>query len=413
MSNTLIISQVALITATIVYAIVNRDKLKKQCVGIFAKKSTTTDNKEEPQMQKVTPLTSLTPEKVKDYDDRPWRPFRWPYYQTMSIFKLDLNHWLDMDKWYIRYIEEKKRIFTDYGKEYCDSLPDGEDACEELLETIVDHMLTRYPSLFKKTETGIRNLITDEHIDLSKPYKLHPLHYIGKLAKEDFYLVKKRDDGRHYLVAAAVPFPGGYFTVQDKIGQHLDTIHKNVPYYNEKLKVSMERWFARMKPTDPVERASWYITWDHELLCSNVYTYTPGQDVPPIPFEKFTVRIERQTLRRLPKTNAIIFTNHPVFYTIDEMKDEPMIPSILKKVIQEAPEKIINYKNFKVVEPHIIPYLDKLIKRQIDMGLITEDQPVKTIPSYPFAHWADVTLDNGEGWSNPINIPDCPMSGGR
>ncbi|KAF5093274.1 hypothetical protein D0Z03_002491 [Geotrichum reessii] len=326
----------------------------------------------------------------------------------MSIFKLDLNHWLDMDKWYIRYIEEKKKIFDQYGKEYCDWLPESQDACEELLETIVDHMLTRYPKLFKKTETGIHNLITDEQIDLSKPYKLHPLHYIGKMAKEDFYVVKKRDDGRHYLVAAAVPFPGGYFTVQDKLGKHLDIIHKDVPYYTEKLKVSMERWFARMKPTDPVERASWYITWDHELLCSNVYTIKDGKKMPEIPFEKLTIRVERQTLRRLPKSQAIIFTNHPVFYTIDEMKDEPMVPSLLKQVVLGAPEKIIKYKNFNAIKDYIVPYLDKLIKRQIELGIITEDQPIRTLKTYPFAEWADVSEDTGEGWSNPM--AGCPVA---
>ena len=33
----------------------------------------------------------------------------------------------------------------------------------------------------------------------------------------------------------------------------------------------MERWFDRMKPNDPVERASWYITWDVKLKVNNIY----------------------------------------------------------------------------------------------------------------------------------------------
>lgn len=412
MHQAILFTQIALVSFGVAYAALNHKRIAGHVSKIFGSKNSIGDAEKvpikEPEMQQLTPLPSLTPDKVKEYDDRPWRPFRWPYHQTMSIFKLDLNHWLDMDKWYIRYIEEKKKIFNIYGKEYCDWLPESKESCEELLEIIVEHMLTRYPSLFKKTETGVHNLITDEHLDLTKPYKMHPLHLIGKLAKEDFYIVQKRADDMHYLVAAAVPFPGGYFTVQDKLGKHLDIIHKDVPYYHEKLKVSMERWFARMKPTDPVERASWYISWDHELLCSKVYTYKNGESMPEVPFEKFTVRVERQTLRRLPKSKAIIFTNHPVFYTIDEMKDEPMVPSILKKVILEGPEKIVKYKNFAVIEKHIIPYLDRLIQRQIDMGLIKEDQPVKTLPTYPFAHWADVSSDTGEGWTNPM--AGCPVA---
>ena len=52
------------------------------------------------------------PEEVSNYDDRPWRPFRWPYHQTMAIFKLDINQWLDMDKYYMHYIKERKELDT-------------------------------------------------------------------------------------------------------------------------------------------------------------------------------------------------------------------------------------------------------------------------------------------------------------
>lgn len=349
----------------------------------------------------VAPL-HLTPAQVKDYDDRPWRPFRWPYHQTMSIFKLDLNHWLDMDKWYIRYIEEKKRIFKEHGEDCCDWLPESEEACNELLTTVVNHLLARYPDCFKKTREGIHNLITGEKLDLRAPLKRHPLEYIGKLAKEDFYVVQQRADGLHYLVAAAVPFPGGHFSVHEILGNHLDVIHTNVPYYEEKLKPSMERWFSKMKVADPVERASWFVTWDHDLFCAKVYDVKPGESIPDeVPLEKLVVRVERQTLRRLPKSNAIIFTNHPLYYSIDEMKNEPLVPSLLRKIILEGPEKIVKYKSFKVVESHIVPYLDKLIQSQIDRGLITKDQQVRTLPTYPFAQWVNASPESNGGWKNP------------
>lgn len=352
------------------------------------------------QASSITPLYSLTPDKVKGYDDRPWRPFRWPYHQTMSIYKLDLNHWLDMDKWYSRYIREKEIIFSENRQDCCDWLPESKEACEELLETVVEHMLARYPACFKKTSQGIHNLITDEQIDLRKPYKLHPLQYIGKMAKEDFYVVQQRPDGLHYMVAGAVPFPGGHFSVKEILGKHLDVIHSDVPYYETKLKPSMERWFGKLKCADPVERATWYMTWDHELVCSKIYDIQPGETMPQVPVEKFVVRVERQTLRRLPKTQAIIFTNHPLFYSVDEMKDEPMVPSLLKNIIMEGPENIVKSKKFETVREQVVPYLDKLIERQINRKIITPGQPVRTLPSYPFAQWADVSKDTGTGWSS-------------
>lgn len=364
-------------------------------------------------LEDPTPLM-ITPEQVKNYDDRPWRPFRWPYHQTMSIFKLDMNHWLDMDKYYWRYIEEKKRIWMTYGKENIGWLPEGYEPSFELMQTVTDHMLKRYPLLFTlvedRGEVGgkiVYNELTEETLDMTLPLKEHPLLYVSKMAKEDFYVVMKNpEDGLHYLVAAAVPFPGGSFGIDEKLGKHLDVIHEGVPYYKEKLKTSMERWFGRLTPNTPVERASWYISWDHKLKFNDVYQlpkFVPDlkADMESMDPKDFNVRVERQTLRRLPKSGAIIFTNHPVFYSIEEMKDEPLIPSLIRKIIYEGPQDIIKYKNFDFFRDHIADYLDGLIKRQKDLGIILEDTPLKTLPTYPFAHWAKTDFDLVNGWNNP------------
>lgn len=358
---------------------------------------------------KPDPLVDLTLECLETYHDRPWRPFRWPYYQTMSIFKLNINHWLDMDKYYKRYIHEKQLIFEEHSSKTISWLDDSHEACEELLEVVVYHLVTRYPRLFKEVtnEKGsfVHNLILDRHIPISKPYVKHPLYLISELAKEDFYIVKKRKDGLHYLVAAAVPFPGGSFDIEDKMGKHLDVIHGDVPYYNEKLQTSMERWFSKLKVEEPVERASYNITWDHGLYTTKAHQdledkyWTALEDC--IPYEKFNVRIERQALRRLPKSQAIIFTNHPIFYSFEEMKDEPMIPSIIRKHLEEGPQEIIMYKNFDKIKHLILPYIKQLEQRQLDLGIILKDEPVKTRSAYPFADWIDSASDK-EGW--PSNI---------
>ncbi|KAK9461371.1 uncharacterized protein V1516DRAFT_675773 [Lipomyces oligophaga] len=391
---------VALVLLAIAY---QRRRISRQTAETPREKQHKSGFYKDEAIPRPTPFPELTLSKLATYDDRPWRAFRWPYHQTMSIFKLDINHWLDMDKWYLRYITERMDIIRRTGDTYCACLPDGVDAAEELLDMVVDHMTTRYPSLFVRTATGVDNLITKEHINLTRPLVEPALHLVARIAKEDFYLVKRRPDGKHYLVAAVVPAPGGFFGVKDKVGKHIDQIHTEVPYYEEKLKVSMERWFGRMTASDPVERASWFICWDHELLCNSIYSLSDGEKVDPnTDFTKFNVRVCAQTLRRLPKTQAIIFSNHPIFYSIEEMKDEPFVPSILKKVILDGPEKILKYKGFEKFDEHLIPYIDSLIQRQIDLGIISADDPVRTRKAYPFADWYDPHKENhGEGYVNP------------
>lgn len=363
------------------------------------------NNVKEKPINRLIPL-NITVDQVANYDDRPWRPFRWPYYQTMSIFRLDINHWLDMDKYYVHYIEQKAKVFHEYGKDNLDWLPESEEACYELMETVVEHMLIRYPKLFTQLEPKvIRNEITGEILDMKLPLKQHPLIYVSKLAKEDFYVVLQNPkDGLHYLVAAAVPFPGGGFSVSEILGQHLDVIHNLVPYYQQKLQKSMEKWFNKLPVNEPVERATWNITWDHNLRLMEVYKIPKyletGEISLPDPKE-FVVRIDRQSLRRLPKSKAIIFTNHPLLYLLDEMKDEPLVPSLIKKMLFEGPEDILKYKNFPIFRNHIENYLQGLIDRQIELKLIDENTPIKTLPTYPFAHWVNTDFDYINGWNNP------------
>ena len=397
----LLSASAAIATILVLSKLVYEKVGKTQQIKVRSKSSAYSSSDDEP-IPTPTPLY-ITPEQVKTRDDRPWRPFRWPYHQTMSIFKLDVNHWLDMDKYYYDYIKEKERIRHTYGPDNFGWLPGSELACRELMDTVKEHMLLRYPLLFTTKDKGehVTNELTGEILDFSEPLKEHPLIYVSKMAKEDFYIVLKGEDGVHRLMAAAVPFPGGSFGIKYKLGKTLDVIHTEVPYYKEKLKPSMEKWFARMKAPDMVERASWYISWDHKLLLINVYALKEGDkvqsDVQPT---EFNVRVERQTLRRLPKSQAIIFTNHPVFYSIEEMKDEPLVPSLIRKIIYEAPEGICKYKNFASFRDHILPYLTNLVDRQVELGLIEKDTPVKTLPTYPFAHFLKES-DAEKGWANP------------
>lgn len=76
-----------------------------------------TSNKNGTNLKDPDPLYHLNPETLRTFEDRPWRPFRWPYHQTMSLLKLDINHWLDMDRWAARYYAEAKTEIANRGKD--------------------------------------------------------------------------------------------------------------------------------------------------------------------------------------------------------------------------------------------------------------------------------------------------------
>ena len=49
------------------------------------------------------------------------------------------------------------------GKIVIDSLPENDDACNELLVEIAQYLPKRYPTLFREEVDGIFNMVTGEH----------------------------------------------------------------------------------------------------------------------------------------------------------------------------------------------------------------------------------------------------------
>ena len=63
-------------------------------------------------------LCGIAPPRPMDQFDlaqanaRPYRPFRWPYHQTMSLMKMHPSFWLEIDASYHVRIEDRGRLFN-------------------------------------------------------------------------------------------------------------------------------------------------------------------------------------------------------------------------------------------------------------------------------------------------------------
>lgn len=104
--------------------------------------------------------------------------------QTMAHQPMHINDWIEIDKDYTWYLEQKAKVIKEQGesstyssslradhvyylegKHVLDSLPENDDACTELLEVLTDWLPRRYPTLFEEikcSEGGIWNKVTNE-----------------------------------------------------------------------------------------------------------------------------------------------------------------------------------------------------------------------------------------------------------
>jgi hypothetical protein len=88
-----------------------------------------------------------------------------------------------------------------------------------------------------------------------------------------------------------------------KIGTTLDEIHGPVPGYDDALSGPTNSFFERLKP----DRSFWRLNWT--LLDSpQLFQPASARRAPYGGLEEWYFRVERQTLRSLPRTNAVVFT---------------------------------------------------------------------------------------------------------
>lgn len=103
------------------------------------------------------------------------------------------------------------------GTTVLDSLPENDPACAELLETVIDFLSKRYPTLFDRLRSsssssdGIFSHTTGERYTWSigkTPMGKDALKILSRLTECDFLMGRERDDGHVYFVGGLVAFPG-------------------------------------------------------------------------------------------------------------------------------------------------------------------------------------------------------------
>ena len=126
---------------------------------------------------------------------------------------------------------------------------------------------------------------------------------------EDMCLLTRRDDEEHYrLVGAAVAWPSDW-TPADKMGLPLRALHAPIQGYEEQLATGVDRFMEKLRPGPIYGRANWFIAATPDMRWvaeppEQAFAHVTAENAGSTLF----VRSERQTLRRLPRTGAVLFT---------------------------------------------------------------------------------------------------------
>jgi len=92
------------------------------------------------------------------------------------------------------------------------------------------------------------------------------------------------------------------------------------------------------------------------------------------------LRTERQSLRRLPRSGAIVFTIRTYLFPVEELAKETGVPGRMASAIRSWPEDVMAYKGQRLYRDTILPYLDKCHAEQVVAGIFTEDDRSSQYP---------------------------------
>ncbi|KAL1665613.1 hypothetical protein GGF50DRAFT_113934 [Schizophyllum commune] len=320
----------------------------------------------------------------------------------MGLKSLPHSEWFELDNEYATYQRIRRGRIESKGREILRIIPSdkvgdgtvvrGERIAQgvvELLLATAEYLAQRYPESFtldSKTRTITNRVLgethqlptsiwADEKSGILREVSLEEgeaaLRTCALLVPDDLALLTEGADGKYYLQGGAILVPGTWH-LREKLGMKLEDIHVEgkVPRYEQALRPSMDRYFARLAVDKPVVRVNYGVqvlpsqpsgsspttnltsgavddpdelAWAATTMGEEFPDESPAKDdhdiangVQPesngdlrrhahtaeVRPERLRLRVERQTLRRLPGTGIIVFGIRTYRYLISDIKDE-------------------------------------------------------------------------------------------
>jgi hypothetical protein len=223
---------------------------------------------------------------------------------TIGMSMLDPKDWIEPDEHLARHLARKDELLATNRDIVFREEPDTRVAQAEILDMLAGFLSERFPEVWRRDGSRMEILPAGRSVDLSSDEA--PLLTASRLVQEDLCLMRDGPGG-YRLAAASLCFPSSW-SLTEKFGQTLDGLHGNVPGYPDFLAGRMARIFANLKTELPVSRLNWSIYADDDL-------HHPQSKARPRhwvadtgePIHAF-IRVERQTLRRMPVSGDILFT---------------------------------------------------------------------------------------------------------
>lgn len=214
-----------------------------------------------------------------------------------GVQPLDMANWLVVDDAYSAQMTERARLLKTRPADVLACQPEARPAARELYDLVMSQLAEAPGYQFAD---GHCTRPDGAHVSLNRDA---PLETLCHLIAEDLCILEKNGD-EHVLTAALLCFPASW-SLAEKFGRSLTTIHAPVGSYTDDIARRVQRLFDAVKTGKPLWRANALSYADPTLYQPRTMAQRRGPETTGR-----YLRSERQSILRLPETDAVVFSIH-------------------------------------------------------------------------------------------------------
>lgn len=186
---------------------------------------------------------------------------------------------------------------------------------------------------------------------------LPPLYAAARRVPDDLCLMERRA-GAWTLTAVSLS-AGTFFTAREALGKDLAALHGPVPGFEDRLLARVGRIFEGLREDLILQRRNWTV-----VNCAELHTPDPqpvrariGAIAPEDAGRELFVRVERQTLRRLPETGGALFTIRVWLHPLEALRDDPARLAAFAQAWRAASPDFRAYKKLRLYDDLVEAFL--------------------------------------------------------
>jgi hypothetical protein len=253
----------------------------------------------------------------------------------LGTFPVEISNWLLRDAEFDLTVQLKKKLLATRRSEVVGLQPGGDEVAEEAAQLV---------SAWAGVELASRGI--DALVEASL------------LVADDLAVlqpIKSHDGSEQLLLNAAVVCCPSRWMLSEKMGYNMLAIHEPVAKYADHVGAAVDTYFQRLTVEKPVWRSNWIIQ-DHPALFQPRIPMGPLVKTP----DELWIRMERQTLRRLPKTGGILFTIRGYQQPLPEyLSRSKQIAQNIRTMLERLPDDVAQYKSVLKYRPAIMNWINQ------------------------------------------------------